>query len=74
MKSAKQNTIQQSIDRHRITLIESKLFTSTKQRTLHADDGYKKNGPRKASGFVDVKQHKTQRHRLLIDPVSIHKR
>ena len=46
MKSAKQNTIRQSIDRHRITLIESKndslLFTSTKQSTRHADDGYKK--------------------------------
>ena len=42
-----------SIDRHRITLIKSNydslLFTSTKQRTLHADDGYKKNGPRKAA-------------------------
>ena len=51
MKSAKQNTIRQSIDRHRITLIESKRdhYTGTKQRTRHADDGYKKNGPRKAS-------------------------
>ena len=49
MKSAKQNTIRQSIDRHRITLIESKQrFTSTKQRTRHADDGYKKNRPREA--------------------------
>ena len=52
MKSAKQNTIRQSIDRHRITLIESKqqfpVFTSTKQRTRHADDSYKKNGPREA--------------------------
>ena len=48
MKSAKQNTIRQSIDQHRITLIESLLFTSTKQRTRHADDGYK-TGPRKAS-------------------------
>ena len=54
MKSAKQNTIRQSIDRHRITLIESKqrfttIHTSTKQRTRHADDGYKKNRPREAS-------------------------
>ena len=53
MKSAKQNTIRQSIDRHRITLTESNndslLFTSTKQRTRHADDGYNKNRPREAS-------------------------
>ena len=51
MKSAKQNTIRQSIDRYKITLIESKqrFTTSTKQRTRHADDGYKKNGPREAS-------------------------
>jgi len=54
MKSAKENTILQSIDRHKITLIESKqrftiLFTSTKQRTHRADDGYKKNRPREAS-------------------------
>ena len=52
MKSAKQNTIRQSIDQHRITLSsqnnDSLLFTSTKQRTRHADDGYKKNGPREA--------------------------
>ena len=49
MKSAKQNIIQQSIDRHRITLVESKQWlTSTKQRTHHADDSYKKNGPREA--------------------------
>ena len=49
MKSAKQNTIRQSTDRYRITLIsqnnDSLLFTSTKLRTRHADDGYKKNGP-----------------------------
>ena len=53
MKSAKQNTIRQSIDRHRITFIESKqrfitIFTRTKQRTRRADDGYKKNRPREA--------------------------
>ena len=49
MKSAKQNTIRQSIDRHRMTLIESKQrFTGTKQRTRHADDGYKKNRLREA--------------------------
>ena len=56
MKSAKQNTIRQSIDRHRITLIESKndsrLFTSTKQSTRHADDGYKKNRLSEVSRFV----------------------
>ena len=50
MKSAKQNTIQQSIDQHRITF-DSLLFTSTKQRMCHADDGYKKNGPREASAI-----------------------
>ena len=54
MKSAKQNTIRQSIGRHRITLITSQnkgslLFISTKQRTRRADDGYKKNRPREAS-------------------------
>ena len=54
MKSAKQNTIRQSIDRHRITFIESKqrfitIFTRTKQRTRRADDGYKKNRLREAS-------------------------
>ena len=49
MKSTKQNTIQQSIDRRRITLIESKQrFTNAKQRTHRADDSYKKNGPREA--------------------------
>ena len=58
MKSAKQNIIRQSIDGHRITLIESNndslliLFTSTKQRTRRADDGYKKNGPREASPLL----------------------
>ena len=55
MKSAKQNTIRQRIDRHRITLIESKQrFTAiyyllVLYKARHADDGYKKNGPRKAS-------------------------
>ena len=53
MKSAKQNTIRQRIDRHRITLIESKQRSTTNLLVLnkarHADDGYKKNGPRKAS-------------------------
>ena len=53
MKSAKENTILQSIDRNKITLIQSKrftiLFTSTKQRTRRADDGYKKKRPREAS-------------------------
>ena len=62
MKSAKENTILESIDRHGITLIESKqrftvLFTCTKQRTRRADDGCKKY---------------RHRHRLLIklDPAS----
>ena len=49
MKSAKQNTIRQSIDQHRITLLsqnnDSLLFTSPKQRMRRADDGYEKNGP-----------------------------
>ena len=62
MKSDKQNTIGQSIDRHRITLIESKqqfryhLLVLNKAR--HADDGYKR---------MDL-----ERHRLLIklDPAS----
>ena len=49
MKSTKQNTVRQSIDRHRITLIESKQrFTNAKQRMCRADDSYKKNGPREA--------------------------
>ena len=59
MKSAKQNTIRQSIDRHRIALIESKQrFTTTKQSgTRQAADGCK----------IDL-----ARHRLLIklDPAS----
>ena len=55
MKSAKQNTIRQSIDRHRITLIESKqrftfhYYLLVLNKARHADDGYKKNGPREAS-------------------------
>ena len=49
MKSAKQNTTRQTIDQHRITLIESKQrFTNAKQRTRRADDSYKKNGPGEA--------------------------
>ena len=62
MKSAKQNTIQQSIDQHRITLSQnndSLLFIlSTKQSMRHADDGYKMNN--------------LERHQLLIklDPAS----
>ena len=60
MKSAKQNTIPQSIDQHRITLIESKRFTTiyllVLNKARHADDGYKR---------MDL-----ERHRLLIDPVS----
>ena len=49
MKSAKQNTIRQRIDRHRITLIESKQRFTTIHKARHADDSYKKNGPREAS-------------------------
>ena len=58
MKSAKQNTIRQSIDRHRIILIESKHYYSlVLNKARHADDGYK----------IDL-----ARHRLLIklDPAS----
>ena len=65
MKSVKQNTIRQSIDRHRITLIESKqrfttIFTSTKQRTRHADDGYKKNRPNMLLASEDIKQKQNE--------------
>ena len=55
MKSAEQNTIRQSIDRHRITLIHGVKTTihyyslSTEQRTRRADDGYRKNRPSEAS-------------------------
>ena len=47
MKSAKQNTIRQSIDQHRITLIESKqrqfhYYSLVLNKARHADDGYKK--------------------------------
>ena len=56
MKSAKQNIIRQSIDWHRIALIESnQRFTTiyyyllVLNKARHADDGYKKNGPREAS-------------------------
>ena len=52
MKSAKQNTIGQSIDQHRIT---KQRFTTiyyllVLNKARHADDGYKKNEPGKASG------------------------
>ena len=55
MKSAKQNTIvyvRALIDTELLSSSQnndSLLFTSTKQRTRHADDGYKKNRPREAS-------------------------
>ena len=51
MKSAKQNTIRQSIDRHRLTLIKTTFhyYSLVLNKARHADDGYKKNGPRKAS-------------------------
>ena len=52
MKSAKQNIIQQSIDQHRITLIKSEItfhyYSLVLNKARHADDGYKKNGPREA--------------------------
>ena len=51
MKSAKQNTIRQSIDRHSKTTFHYYLLVLNKAR--HADDGYKKNGPRKASAKLD---------------------
>ena len=42
MKSVKQNIILQSIDRHRITLNESKQqFTTKQRRPHHASAGYK---------------------------------
>ena len=53
MKSAKQNTIRQSTDQHRITLTESETtfnyYSLVLNKARHADDGYKKNGPREAS-------------------------
>ena len=58
MKSAKQNTIRQSIDQHRITLIESETFhyySLVLNKARHADDGYKKNGPREASATLIIK-------------------
>ena len=63
MKSAKQNTILQSTDQHRITLVKTTIHyysLSTQQRTRRADDGYKN------------KIKKTERHLLLIklDPAS----
>ena len=49
MKSVKQNTLRRSIDRHRITLIESKQQFTTKQRRPRlALDGYKKSRPSEA--------------------------
>ena len=53
MKSVKQNTIRQRTDRHRITLIEPETtfhyYLLVLNKARHADDCYKKNGPRKAS-------------------------
>ena len=52
MKSAKQNTIRQRIERHKITLIKSETtfhyYSLVLNKARHADDG-KKNGPREAS-------------------------
>ena len=61
MKSAKQNSIRQSIDRHRITLIESKQrFTS---RPINRE---------RAMQTTAIKRVDPERHRLLIklDPAS----
>ena len=69
MKSAKQNTIRQRIDRHRITLIEYKTafhcYSLVLNKARHADDGYKKNGPRKAwggggEGIAQWLEHRTR--------------
>ena len=53
MKSAKQNTTRQRINKHRITLIVSETtfhyYSLVLNKARHADGGYKKNGPRKAS-------------------------
>ena len=51
MKSAKQNTIRQSIDRHRINRIKTTFhyYSLVLNKACHADNGYKNNGPRKAS-------------------------
>ena len=46
MKSAKQNTIRQSIDRIKTTF---HYYLLVLNKARHADDGYKKNGPREAS-------------------------
>ena len=52
MKSAKQNTIRQRIERHKITLIKSETtshyYSLVLNKARHADNG-KKNGPREAS-------------------------
>ena len=52
MKSAKQNTIRQSIDRQNyFNRIKTTFhyYSLVLNKARHADDGYKKNGPRKAS-------------------------
>ena len=53
MKSAKQNTIQQSIDWHQNYFNRIKTmfhyYSLVLNKARHADDGYKKNGPRQAS-------------------------
>ncbi len=53
MKSAKQNTIRQSIDRHKITLIESKQFPLVLNRE-------------RAMQTTAIKRMDLERHRLLI--------
>ena len=64
MKSAKQNTIQQSIDRHRITLIKSKQrFTIFTSRPTNRE---------RAMQTTAITRLDLARHRLLIklDPAS----
>ena len=52
MKSAKQNTIWQSIDWHNyFNRIKTTIYyySLVLNKARHGDDGYKKNGPREAS-------------------------
>ena len=75
MKSAKQNTIRQSIEQHRITLIESKRFTTTDyfnrvKTTIHYYSLVLNR--ERAMRTMAIKRIDLERHRLLIklDPAS----
>jgi len=57
MKSAKQNTIRQSIDRHRITLIESKQRFTTIVQELCESRGGRPNEPSGFRGRKDLLNH-----------------